>query len=359
MQNHNIGNDTSASFRNATSTGRRTLNAADARSVIRTRATIRTAFTLIELLVVIAIIAILAGMLMPALNQAREKGVGASCIGRLKSIGQADALYQNDFGYISPAREYLAGSRGLYWCGDTSSSGGGSGDSIDFTAEGYLTPYIRRATGSNDIGSELSSNAFICPSGVVQGMLTGQKVTAANGGGYGVNRNVHGTLFMASPSIIVYPGTFDPLTLGHLDLLERVSGLFDQVVLAIAANSWKPGALFTCAERIEMAREVVRELPNVKVEAMKGMLVDFCHERGIRVVLRGLRAYSDFEYEFQFAAANSFVDPNIDMVFFMAGSKTSFISSSTINELHKNGADITPLVPSSVIEAYRKKDQSK
>ena len=201
MQNHNIGNDTSASFRNATSTGRRMLNAADARSVIRTRATIRTAFTLIELLVVIAIIAILAGMLMPALNQAREKGVGASCIGRLKSIGQADALYQNDFGYISPAREYLAGSRGLYWCGDTSSSGGGSGDSIDFTAEGYLTPYIKRATGSNDIGSELSSNAFICPSGVVQGMLTGQKVTAANGGGYGVNRNVHGTLFMASPSM--------------------------------------------------------------------------------------------------------------------------------------------------------------
>ena len=348
MQNHNIGNDTSASFRNATSTGRRTLNAADARSVIRTRATIRTAFTLIELLVVIAIIAILAGMLMPALNQAREKGVGASCIGRLKSIGQADALYQNDFGYISPAREYLAGSRGLYWCGDTSSSGGGSGDSIDFTAEGYLTPYIKRATGSNDIGSELSSNAFICPSGVVQGMLTGQKVTAANGGGYGVNRNVHGTLFMASPSIIVYPGTFDPLTLGHLDLLERVSGLFDQVVLAIAATSWKPGALFTCAERIEMAREVVRELPNVKVEAMKGMLVDFCHERGIRVVLRGLRAYSDFEYEFQMALTNRKLAPDIETLFLMPREDHSYVSSSTVREIASYAGDTSLFVPPAV-----------
>ncbi|MBS1371423.1 MAG: prepilin-type N-terminal cleavage/methylation domain-containing protein [Lentisphaeria bacterium] len=160
----------------------------------------KSSFTLIELLVVIAIIAILAGMLLPALNQARERGVATSCLGRLKTIGQADSLYQNDYGYISPAREYLAGSKGLYWCGDTSGSGG-SGDSIDFTADGYLTPYIKRATGSRDIGAEFSSNAFICPSGSVQGMLAGQKVTAANGGGYGVNRNVHGTLYMASASM--------------------------------------------------------------------------------------------------------------------------------------------------------------
>ncbi|WP_302454678.1 prepilin-type N-terminal cleavage/methylation domain-containing protein [Victivallis vadensis] len=163
----------------------------------------RKNFTLIELLVVIAIIAILAGMLLPALNQAREKGISASCVGRLKSIGQADSLYSADYEFISPARQYLMGGSGTYWCGVSNGSSSGSGDSIDFTADGYLTPYLKRSGNADqEIMRELSSNVFICPHASVAGMLTGQKITAANGGGYGVNRNVHGVfeMFAGTPA---------------------------------------------------------------------------------------------------------------------------------------------------------------
>ena len=153
---------------------------------------------------------------------------------------------------------------------------------------------------------------------------------------------------MASPSIIVYPGTFDPLTLGHLDLLERISGLFDNVVLAIAGSSWKPGALFSCDERIAMAREVVRDLPNVTVEPMYGMLVDFCHERGIRVVLRGLRAYSDFEYEFQMALTNRKLAPDIETLFLMPREDHSYVSSSTVREIASYAGDTSLFVPPAV-----------
>ena len=109
---------------------------------------------------------------------------------------------------------------------------------------------------------------------------------------------------MHDPATIVYPGTFDPLTLGHLDLLERARGLFDTVVLAISANSTKSGWMFTSEERLAMAREVVAEMDNVRVEIMDGLLVDFVRRCGARVVLRGLRAYSDFEYEFLMALTN-------------------------------------------------------
>ena len=153
---------------------------------------------------------------------------------------------------------------------------------------------------------------------------------------------------MASPSIIVYPGTFDPLTLGHLDLLERISGLFDNVVLAIAGSSWKPGALFSCDERIAMAREVVQDLPNVTVEPMYGMLVDFCHERGIRVVLRGLRAYSDFEYEFQMALTNRKLAPDIETLFLMPREDHSYVSSSTVREIASYAGDTSLFVPPAV-----------
>lgn len=151
-----------------------------------------------------------------------------------------------------------------------------------------------------------------------------------------------------SPRLIVYPGTFDPLTLGHLDLVERASGIFDRVILAVAASSAKPGAMFTLGERIEMARETVAPLGNVSVEAMPGMLVDFCHAHGARVVLRGLRAYSDFEAEFQMALTNRKLAPDIETFFLMPKEEHSCVSSSTVREIASYAGDTTPFVPPAV-----------
>ena len=152
----------------------------------------------------------------------------------------------------------------------------------------------------------------------------------------------------SSNSLIVYPGTFDPLTLGHLDLLERAAGIFDRVVLAVAGSSSKIGAMFPCEERIEMAREVVRALPNVGVERMDGMLVDFCHEIGARVVLRGLRAYSDFEYEFQMALTNRKLAPDIETLFMMPREDHSYVSSSIVREIAAYAGDTSKFVPPAV-----------
>ena len=151
-----------------------------------------------------------------------------------------------------------------------------------------------------------------------------------------------------SPSLIVYPGSFDPLTLGHLDLVERASGIFGRVVLAVAAGQWKPGALFSCAERVEMARESTRALGNVEVRVMEGMLVDFCRSIGARVVLRGLRAYSDFEYEFQMALTNRKLAPEIETLFMMPKEEHSCVSSSIVREIESFGGDSSRFVPPAV-----------
>ena len=153
---------------------------------------------------------------------------------------------------------------------------------------------------------------------------------------------------MSAPSLIVYPGTFDPLTLGHLDLVQRASGIFDRVILAVAAGSWKPGALFSCAERMEMARESVKDLPNVSVERLDGMLVDFCREHGARVVLRGLRAYSDFENEFQMALTNRKLAPDVETLFMMPKEEHSCVSSSVVREIASYAGDVSRFVPPAV-----------
>lgn len=155
-------------------------------------------------------------------------------------------------------------------------------------------------------------------------------------------------------AIGVYPGSFDPLTNGHMDILKRSLEVFDEVVLLLAVNPNKKSA-FSVEERLEMMKEAVKGLPRVSVDFTPGLTVDYCKERGAKHIIRGLRAVSDFEYEFQAAAANKFAGPEIDMVFFMAGSATTFISSSTINEMVASGVDVSPLVPGSVIKAYQKK----
>lgn len=153
--------------------------------------------------------------------------------------------------------------------------------------------------------------------------------------------------------IAVYPGSFDPLTNGHLDVLARSLEVFDEVVLLLAVNPHKIST-FNVDERLRMMKEVTEGIKGVKVDSFKGLTVDYCKKVGAKHIIRGLRAVTDFEYEFQLAAANSYVNPDIDMVFFMANKDETFISSSTINELYKNGADISPLVPDSVMAEYKK-----
>ena len=149
----------------------------------------------------------------------------------------------------------------------------------------------------------------------------------------------------------IYPGSFDPITNGHMDILKRAAALFDKVILLLAVNPSKKST-FSVEERLKMMKEAVKDMPNVEVDFTSGFTVNYAKKVGSSHIIRGLRAVTDFEYEFQLAAANKFVDPDVDMVFLMAGQTTSFISSSMINELHKNGADISSLVPPSVVEAY-------
>jgi pantetheine-phosphate adenylyltransferase len=154
----------------------------------------------------------------------------------------------------------------------------------------------------------------------------------------------------------IYPGTFDPLTLGHLDLIERAAQIFDRVTVAVVVNSRKKTA-FTPEERVAMVEASVKHLKNVKVEAFDGLLVSYAREKGIHVLLRGLRAFSDFEYEFQMALANRKLAPEIEMIFLMPKETHSYISSSTVREISDRGGDISQFVPPSVkkfIEKRRK-----
>ncbi|NLL83140.1 MAG: pantetheine-phosphate adenylyltransferase [Lentisphaerae bacterium] len=160
--------------------------------------------------------------------------------------------------------------------------------------------------------------------------------------------------------IAVYPGTFDPLTLGHLDLIRRGAALFDQIIVAVAANSTKAGALFGSGERIEMIREelAVDGINNVKVDILDSLLVDYCRRAGVRVVLRGLRAYSDFEHEFQMALANRKLAPEIETLFLMPQEEYSYVTASTVREVVHFGGDtrafVSPVVQQH-IERYMAK----
>lgn len=154
--------------------------------------------------------------------------------------------------------------------------------------------------------------------------------------------------------IAIYPGSFDPITNGHMDILQRALKAFDKVVLLLAVNPAKKSA-YTKRERLTMMRKAVEGLDNVTVDYTEGSSVQYAKEHGSNHIIRGLRAVTDFEYEFQLAAANHFIDPSVDMVFFMAGNKTSFISSSSVNELFALGADVSSLVPSPVFDIMKNK----
>ena len=152
--------------------------------------------------------------------------------------------------------------------------------------------------------------------------------------------------------IAVYPGSFDPITNGHLDILERASRVFDKVIVLVASNPNKHSR-FSVEERVAMIKEATTEFKNVVVDYYDGLTVRYAKEHGATHLIRGLRAVSDFEYEFQLASANEFADSSIDMVFFMARGEKSFISSSAIFELHNSGVDISNLVPASVLKRLK------
>src|SRR5919112_168274 len=152
----------------------------------------------------------------------------------------------------------------------------------------------------------------------------------------------------------VYPGTFDPITLGHEDLARRASRLFDRVIVAVADSRAKM-PFFTLDERVEMVRDVLKDLHNVEVTGFSGLLMKFVQERGARVVVRGLRAVSDFEYEFQLAGMNRGMYPDVETVFLTPGEQFMFISATIVREISVFGGDTTKFVPASVSERLKVK----
>ena len=157
------------------------------------------------------------------------------------------------------------------------------------------------------------------------------------------------------PKIAVYPGSFDPITNGHIDLLSRGLRIFDEIIVLIAYNPNKATHLFSVEDRLDMIREVVKQYDNVRVDSYPGLLVDYVRNAGASVILRGLRALSDFEYEFQLALINRRLNRDIETVFLMTGYKWFFTSSQIIKEAASFGGSVTGLVPDIVDQRLKEK----
>ena len=154
---------------------------------------------------------------------------------------------------------------------------------------------------------------------------------------------------MANNVIAVYPGTFDPLTRGHEDVVRRATQLFDRVIVAVAAGHHKKNALFSLQERLDMVREVARAYPKVEVESYSGLLRDFVVARGGKAVVRGLRAVTDFDYEFQLAGMNRTLMPDVETVFLTPSDKYQFVSSTFVREIAMLGGEVDKFVSPSVL----------
>jgi pantetheine-phosphate adenylyltransferase len=160
-------------------------------------------------------------------------------------------------------------------------------------------------------------------------------------------------------TLAIYPGSFDPITHGHMDVAMRAARIFDKLVLAVYRESDKAGAMFTIGERIELAREAVKDAPNITVDSFSGLTVDYARAMRANTIVRGLRAVSDFEYEFKLAHMNDHLAPEIEVVCLMTSSRHSFISSSLIREVATLGGDVNGLVPDHVRDAIRAKVASR
>jgi len=153
----------------------------------------------------------------------------------------------------------------------------------------------------------------------------------------------------------VYPGTFDPMTYGHLDVIKRGALIFDELIVAVSGASVTKSPLFSEAERVEFLRNHTKDLPNVKVEVFSSLAVDYVHSKGIKVILRGIRTATDFEYEFQMALTNRKLANDIETVFVMASLEYSYVSARLIREIMYAGGSVTAFVPSDVETALKRK----
>jgi pantetheine-phosphate adenylyltransferase len=156
----------------------------------------------------------------------------------------------------------------------------------------------------------------------------------------------------------IYPGSFDPITNGHLDVLHRATKLFDRVIVAVAKNDSKR-PLFTLEERVQMVARAVRHLPSVKADSFEGLLVDYVEKRGAKAVVRGLRAVSDFEFEFQMALMNRKLNERIETIFMMPKDTYTFLSSRIVKEMAQLGGDVSAFVPAHVRTALAAKVNQK
>ena len=155
----------------------------------------------------------------------------------------------------------------------------------------------------------------------------------------------------------LYPGTFDPITFGHIDLIERAQRIFNPLYVGVVKQSSKP-TLFTFEERLYLVKNSLKRLKNVKVEGFQGLVVEYARKKGIKILLRGLRMISDFEYELQMALTNRKLSPDLEILFFMPHPDYSYISSRLIKEAFFLGADISCFVPSCVIKALKAKKKA-
>ena len=152
----------------------------------------------------------------------------------------------------------------------------------------------------------------------------------------------------------IYPGSFDPITNGHLDVLQRASGLFDELIVAVARDNAKQ-SLFTVEERVELLQAATEHLPNLKVMPFEGLLVDFARQQQAMALVRGLRAVSDFEFEFQLALMNRKLEPNLETMFLMPREELTYISSRLVKEIARLGGTVNQFVPPHVVAALKAK----
>ena len=156
----------------------------------------------------------------------------------------------------------------------------------------------------------------------------------------------------------VYPGSFDPVTYGHLDVIKRASVLFDEIIIGVLHN-YRKSPLFSVEERVNILKEVTKDIPNITIKAFEGLSVDFVRECGAQVIVRGLRAITDFEFELQMAQTNRILEPQIDTMFLTTSLEYAYLSSTTVKEVALFGEDISKFVPPYVAEQIHKKLKTK